>query len=582
MTRTANSKRADTAHAAVGYLRCSTDKQPLSLEDQRRAIVRWAEERGIKILRWYVDDAISGASAADREGFQSMIREVEERRDVSKVLCYDVSRFGRTDTDEAGFYRFRLRQAGAEVVYVAETAVNGSETDDLLLPVLQYQKREYLRSLSRDTLRGLIGLAKKGAWCGGPAPFGYVRELRTRDGVPVRRLAPGERATTEDGSFVHLVPGDPRDIEAVRLAWELYHVQGAGFDTIRDKFTEMGVRPPRGPAWRMTSVRAIVLNPVYLGRISYGLRTKAKFHCVSGEGAVARPRTASGKFEVGREPVVLEGAHPPLVSEAAAEAFRRWEEQTRARREAGTAHTRRNQHVYRAPYLLSGLLKCGRCGYTFHGSTRRRKGHAYEDYICSGYEGSGKAICQRLLVRREDLENLVVGELQRRWTGVTDVEALRARVVSELQQVVGPGEDAPLAELRREIARVDARMFAVVKSVDPEHGDVVNAVLAGLKAERASLLERMRALEDRERLNEQIEDVADDVAAFVISFRSIWEKASLIERKALLACFVKEIVIDPRDRSVELVLYAVPKTQPAPVRCSREPVTSASGSGGGI
>ncbi len=164
---------------------------------------------------------------------------------------------------------------------------------------------------------------------------------------------------------------------------------------------------------------------------------------------------------------MLEGAHPPLVSEAAAEAFRRWEEQTRARREAGTAHTRRNQHVYRAPYLLSGLLRCGRCGYTFHGSTRRRKGHAY-------------------------------------------------------------------------------------------------------------------ALEDRERLNEQIEDVADDVAAFVISFRSIWEKASLIERKALLACFVKETVIDPRDRSVELVFYAVPKTQPAPVRClaSREPVTSATGSGG--
>jgi len=33
----------------------------------------------------------------------------------------------------------------------------------------------------------------------------------------------------------------------------------------------------------------------------------------------------------------------------------------------------------------------------------------------------------------------------------------------------------------------------------------------------------LRALENRERLNSQFEDVADEVAAFVVSFRSIRE-----------------------------------------------------------
>ena len=109
------------AKVAVAYLRVSTDKQPLSIADQTRSIRAWADARGITIVRWYKDESLSGATATNRAEFQQMITDVEQLKDVALVLCYDVSRFGRTDTDEAGFYRFRLRQAGAEVVYVAET-----------------------------------------------------------------------------------------------------------------------------------------------------------------------------------------------------------------------------------------------------------------------------------------------------------------------------------------------------------------------------------------------------------------------------------------------------------------------------
>ena len=184
---------------AVAYLRCSTDKQPLSLEDQRRTIGRWADPRGVRVIRWYADEAMSGASASDRDGFQSMVQELEKQRDADLVLCYDISRFGRTDNDEAGYYRYRIRQAGAEVVYVAESAVTGGETDELLVPILQYQKREQLRALSRDTLRGTMGLAARGAWCGGPAPFGYTREVRAQDGTPSGASGPESAPTTRTG-----------------------------------------------------------------------------------------------------------------------------------------------------------------------------------------------------------------------------------------------------------------------------------------------------------------------------------------------------------------------------------------------
>jgi hypothetical protein len=49
---------------AVAYVRRSTDRQEQSIADQRAAIEAYAVERGFELLRYYVDDAISGSTAA--------------------------------------------------------------------------------------------------------------------------------------------------------------------------------------------------------------------------------------------------------------------------------------------------------------------------------------------------------------------------------------------------------------------------------------------------------------------------------------------------------------------------------------
>jgi len=47
---------------AVGYVRRSTDKQEQSIEDQKKAIERYVAENGLHLVRFYIDDAISGIS----------------------------------------------------------------------------------------------------------------------------------------------------------------------------------------------------------------------------------------------------------------------------------------------------------------------------------------------------------------------------------------------------------------------------------------------------------------------------------------------------------------------------------------
>jgi len=80
----------------VAYLRVSTEEQ--SLENQRLAVEQWAKENGYLVIRYYEDQAKSGAiPPLRRDGFRQLIEDIPRLnpRPVA-VLTYELSRVGRT------------------------------------------------------------------------------------------------------------------------------------------------------------------------------------------------------------------------------------------------------------------------------------------------------------------------------------------------------------------------------------------------------------------------------------------------------------------------------------------------------
>ena len=131
-------KAAKTIYAA-GYVRRSTDRQEQSIDDQKKALQQYAVDNGLRLNRFYVDDAISGTFTLKRKAFLKMIADAERPfRKFDSIIVYDVKRFGRVDNDEAGYYRHRLKMHGVQVLYISEN-FNGDGTDDLLRPVKQWQ-----------------------------------------------------------------------------------------------------------------------------------------------------------------------------------------------------------------------------------------------------------------------------------------------------------------------------------------------------------------------------------------------------------------------------------------------------------
>ena len=43
----------DMVKIAAGYVRCSTEKQDDSIDQQKNEIINWAGENGYKIINWF-------------------------------------------------------------------------------------------------------------------------------------------------------------------------------------------------------------------------------------------------------------------------------------------------------------------------------------------------------------------------------------------------------------------------------------------------------------------------------------------------------------------------------------------------
>ena len=166
---------------------------------------------------------------------------------------------------------------------------------------------------------GIERRAKQGRWFGGRPPFGYV-------------------FSNEERVLVH----DPVKAPLVRRVFDLYARQRLGTRSIAQLLHDEGAPAPSA-GWGHPAVHWIINNPTYTGKIRW--RDK-----------------------------LFDGVHEPLVDEF-----------TFAK--AQSILTGRGDHARRrgnpSDYLLSGLLRCGKCGKAYIGMSANGNGGRYHYYACS-------------------------------------------------------------------------------------------------------------------------------------------------------------------------------------------------------
>jgi DNA invertase Pin-like site-specific DNA recombinase len=283
---------------AARYLRMSTERQQYSLSNQAAAIDSYADNHGFAIVKSYSDEARTGVTFVNRNGLQTLIRDVIQRRaDYKAVLVYDVSRWGRfQDTDEAAHYEILCKSAGIPIHNCAEPFSNDCGLPSLIMKSLKrVMAGEYSRELGVKVYTAQKRLAALGFRQGAQPGYGLRRLLVSADRIPKQLLLHGERKGLASDRVVQ-VPGPPEEVHCIQKIYRLFLKEGMTFIGIAKELNREGFKYIKGSDWNMRAVKEVLTNPKYAGFNVYG-RFSTKLYTPRLEVPRSEWAVAPGAFE---------------------------------------------------------------------------------------------------------------------------------------------------------------------------------------------------------------------------------------------------------------------------------------------
>ncbi|MBI3787751.1 MAG: recombinase family protein [Ignavibacteriales bacterium] len=539
-----------TLKIAVGYVRCSTDMQEESIEQQRKSIEAWAQANHYKVINWYADEGKSGTSFNRRPAFMQMSKKVEGGANFEYILVYDESRWGRAGNPrENTYWKFHFERYGVKVRVINSQSKNENDIGSYVVEVVESaEASEYSKKLSRSTLRGCIDNANKGFSNGGTPPYGYKRiAVHKVTGERVRELLQGEHRRESEEKVVWGL-GDEHETTIVKRIFEL-KVQGYGYRHIAETLNEEGIPcPQRGrwknknQKWSSVTIQTIIINPAYCGDRIYNRHPLSKKR-IGEENILGK--TKERWFGNEEEWITVKDAHPAIISR---ELF----DKANRNRKNGT---RRNQHHYESPYLLSGLVKCEHCGFNFQGQSYRATGHYY--YVDGGNMNKGKSVCERTAIPRDRLENFIIN-LIKDSLPLSKVASRMEELASEYINNKGR-KNIALDIIQKRIGENEARMQNLIRLV--ENGAELDTVLARIKQleQEKSWLERERGkLETNAMASVDIKNVSASIAQFLLNFEKHFHNAPLQERKEMIRQIVLGVSVNPQKRIAKCTITKIP------------------------
>jgi site-specific DNA recombinase len=578
---------------AVLYLRCSTDKQEYSIEVQEKVCRRYAKKVGYDIVRLYVDRGISGTSMKNRKEFQQMVSDAKQPgRTFEAIIAYDRSRFGRADMDEVGYYLYVIREAGVEVLFA-----NGSNDDDEYLDF--HNARKEAKLASSRTLDNQIERMGHGEYVGGMPPYGYDLQYCDETGDPsirVRYVPSGRgvwsreivdaggklvmtltgknrRAPVEQGHKCELALGDSTKIEVVRRIFDLYVTQGHGFRRITEALNLERIPAPAGGTWSVSAVRSIITNPGYTGDLVWNRRTFAKFHSVRNGELRNRPRRERQKHSTNSQDdwLTARARHPVIIDRAT---FIEAQHILQRRSNSRGTDAYRHGRAMNSDFLLSGTMRCSRCGHSLIGETIwsskvRKNGTRIKTqyYVCSGYKNKGNSVCQRSPIRVEIIHAFV---LERIGTQVEALlssggsKALRDLVVKELESGQ-PDTQHERQTAQKDLASVETKIERLVNALatmDSANRQVINEKLTSLVEQRDSLKARLKELEPVQHKEVDCDAIADQIVASVRGFDDLFSHGTPEEKKEFIRLWLDGIDFDPEERRARVYMKRFPAPSP--------------------
>ena len=517
------------------YVRQSTLKQVLeNTESTRRQY--GLRDRAVA-LGWPLTQVItidndlgeSGASIADRQGFQKLISEVSLGR-AGLIMGLEVSRLARNSAD---WHRLLEICAFTDTLILDEDGIyDPSHFNDRLLLGLKGTMSEAELHILKARLRG--GVLSK------------VRRGRFKTRLPIGFIY------DQNGNVVFDPDGQVQ--QTIKLLFDVFRRTGSAFGVVKAFWKDQIIfprRPYNGPnkgelLWDKLAygqVQRILKNPRYAGAYYYG-RQRSRKHMDG----------STSQYKVPREEwiVLIPDSHPGYIT------WDEYEENIRRMKENATAYgsDQRKTPPREGPCLLQGIAICGKCGNRMTIRYKyRRQGRMDPVYLCQRsrtergedncqYIPGGcidKAIEELILETVSPLSLEVALEVQKELESRA-VEADRLRK----QHVERAEYEANLA--RRRYVRVDPDNRLVADTLEAEWN------------EKLRELRQAQEQYEKKRQSDSIILTGEErtkVLSLASDFPQLWKdpKTPLREKKRMIRLLIDDVTLTKNDQIIANVRF---------------------------
>lgn len=525
-------KPGHLSRKALVYIRQSTAQQVLN--NRESTARQYALDRRAVQLGWPVESVVivdedqgrSGRTAEGRSGFAYLLSQVALNQ-VGIILGLETSRLARSNKDWHQLLDlcaiFQTLLADQDGVY-DPTHYN----DRLLLGLKGTMSEAEIHLLRNRMYEGLLNKARRGEVYSHP-PIGYVK--------------------SPNGGLV--LDPDEQVQSVVRLIFEQFERQGTVCGLLRYLVAHQILVPVRSQRraqrgqleWHRPSrptLQSLLHHPIYAGFYRFGHRSVDPRKKTPGRRQSGRTLRAPNDCLV-----LLPNHLPAYISTERFWANQERLQQNRARADSLGAPRQ-------GPALLSGLLRCGRCGYRM--VVNYNNAHNGLRYNChKALTCYGEPECQSLSGGRLDVfvAQQVLAALQ---PAALEVHLAAAEDLEKQRQLLHQNRQQKLERARYESERA-ARQYG---EVEPENRLVVRELE---RRWEEALQEQTRLQQEYDQFcaerpaklsatqREQIRQLAQDIP-------ELWSAASTtpVDRQRLVRLLIEEIAVEVQGQSEQVKL----------------------------
>ena len=460
---------------AALYIRVSTLEQAqegYSVGEQKERLIAYCKAKDWLIADIYVDGGYTGSNLK-RPGIQKLMAETDK---FEMVLVYKLDRLSRSQRDTLYLIEEVFRPNDVDFISMQESFDTSTPFGKAMIGLLAVFAQLEREQIKERTWMGRVARAKTGLYHGGGhIPIGYEYS---------------------DGKLVI----NPYEAEQVKKIYEWY-LSGSSLKAITDRLQDEGYTNKYSSYNSWSSVRNILGNETYTGRLHFG-------------------------------DIVVENAHEAIISD----------EQYKAAQVLRGKKQELYGPAFQSKHMLTGLMFCGKCGGRYY----LRNSGKYSYYACYSRTKQIKNMikdpnCMNKIWKAPELDALVDSKIRELLQSPKMAAELAA---SRPKKTPAVSSNANIEKRIRDIDKQISKLMELYQ-MDDIPAELLGGKINKLYGERTALQETLLPDEEPSAIP------FDLVKELIADAAQIWDYADELQKRRILQSLISKIVITEDDVEIE-------------------------------